>query len=195
MKNFILGILSLTVFFNTQAQTSVTPEPSFKFPPLDKSPMDMIYFPVNYPVLKIQEKINTPPLARLIYSRPQKEGRDIFGGLISYDKVWRLGANEATEIEFFRDVMVKETRLPKGRYTLYAIPTPTQWTVIFNKETDLWGAFKYDEKSDALRISLPVQQNKVPVEALSMNFFATSTGADLAMAWDEVTVVLPITFK
>ena len=63
--------------------------------------MDMVYFPTDYPLLKMAGKTTTPPLMRIIYSRPQKQGRQIFGGLVQYDIPWRLGANEATEIEFF----------------------------------------------------------------------------------------------
>src|SRR5882757_5143182 len=89
-----------------------------KFPPMDKSPMDMSYCPNGYPVQKIQDKITDPLVARLIYSRPQKNGRVIFGELVEYGKVWRLGANEATEIEFYKPVKIGLTKIKKGRYTL-----------------------------------------------------------------------------
>jgi len=75
-------------------------------PPIDKSPMDMSYYPANYPVLKIQDKITEPLLARVIYSRPQKTNRPIFGGLVKYGELWRTGANEATEIEFYNKVKI-----------------------------------------------------------------------------------------
>ena len=120
-------------------------------PPVDKSPMDMCYYPNNYPVLKIQDKVTQPAVARVIYSRPQKNGRLIFGELVEYGKVWRLGANEATEIEFFRSVKIGDKKVEKGRYTLYAIPTEDNWTIILNKDNDTWGAFKYDEQKDVLR--------------------------------------------
>ena len=68
--------------------------------------MDMSYYPNGYPVLKIQDKATEPLVARVIYSRPQKNGRTIFGELLEYGKVWRLGANEATEIEFFQVVKI-----------------------------------------------------------------------------------------
>lgn len=157
--------------------------------------MDMAYYPDNYPVLKIQDKVAEPLVARVIYSRPQKEGRVIFGGLIEYGKVWRLGANEATEIELYRDVKIKDKKLSKGRYTLYAVPTETQWTVIFNKDLDTWGAFKYDEKKDVLRVDLPVQKSAPAVEAFTVMFAKSATGADMLMAWDEAKVTLPLTFK
>ena len=68
-----------------------------ELPPVDKSPMDMSYYPVDYPVLKISDKVADSPAARIIYGRPQKNGRPIFGNLVEYGQVWRLGANEATE--------------------------------------------------------------------------------------------------
>lgn len=84
-----------------------------KLPSLDKSPMDMSFYPVNYPVLKIQDKIKEPLLARVIFSRPQKNGRVIFGDLIEYGVVWRLGANEASEIEFYQNVKINNVRIKK----------------------------------------------------------------------------------
>jgi len=90
-------------------------------------------------------------VARIFYSRPQKQGRKIFGELVEYGQVWRLGANEATEIEFYKDVKIAGKKVPKGRYTLYAIVNENSWTMIINKETDTWGAFKYDPKKDLLR--------------------------------------------
>jgi Protein of unknown function (DUF2911) len=73
-----------------------------KLPALDKSPMDMSYYPAGYPLLKIQDKATEPLVARVLYSRPQKNGRSVFGELLEYGKIWRLGANEATELEFFK---------------------------------------------------------------------------------------------
>lgn len=183
------------------AQTSVNSNssgsaaPAIKFPQLDKSPMDMAYYPANYPVLRIQDKATEPLVARVIYSRPQKEGRTLFGGLVEYGEIWRFGANEATEIELYRDVRVKDKKLPKGRYSLYAIPTETQWTLIFNKDTDIWGAFKYDTKKDVLRVDVPVQKNPSPVEPFTIMFSKSATGADMIIAWDEVMATVPLAFK
>lgn len=178
----------------TGTSTSVQSAPAIMMQQLDKSPMDMAYYPANYPVLRIQDKVSEPLVARVIYSRPQKEGRTIFGGLVQYGEVWRLGANEATEIELYRDVKINNRKLPKGRYTLYAIPTQKEWTVIFNKDTDIWGAFKYDEKKDVLRVSLPVQKVAEPVDMFSIAFTKAASGADMMIAWDEVFVTLPFRF-
>jgi hypothetical protein len=175
--------------------TAASTAPALKLPQLDKSPMDMAYYPVNYPVLKIQDKATEPLAARIIYSRPQKEGRTVFGVLVEYGKVWRMGANEATEIELYKDVRIKDKKLAKGRYSIFAIPTEKDWTIIFNKDTDVWGAFKYDEKKDVLRISVPVQKAATPVEVFTISFNKSNGGADLLIAWDETMASVPLTFK
>jgi Protein of unknown function (DUF2911) len=159
---------------------------------MDKSPMDASYYPVNYPILKIQDKATEPLLARVIYSRPQKNGRAVFGELVEYGKVWRMGANEATEIDFYKDVKIKGKKIKKGRYTLYALVNLDKWTIIVNSETDTWGAFKYDPKKDLVRIEVPVQKNTEQVEALAILFEKENTGFNLVVAWDDNLVKLPI---
>jgi hypothetical protein len=201
MKRTSFAIAFLFCAFVSKAQTqsintsAITTTAPVKVPALDKSPMDMSYFPADYPILKTQNKATTPPVARVIYSRPQKDNRIIFGQLVEYGKVWRLGANEATEIEFFKDVTIGGKKVAKGRYTIYAIPTESKWTVILNKDTDTWGAFVYDDKKDVLRTDVPVQALTTPVDAFSMNFNKTDKGMDLFIAWDNAGVTLPITVK
>jgi hypothetical protein len=161
-------------------------------PALDKSPMDMSYYPLNYPILKIQDKATEPLIARVVYSRPRKEGRVIFGGLVEYGKVWRMGANEATEIEFFSAVRIGDKKIARGRYTLYAIVNDSNWTIILSKDTDTWGAFKYDPKQDVVRVNVPVQMNAEPVESFAMVFDKTTTGFNLIITWDLIRVALPV---
>jgi hypothetical protein len=165
-----------------------------KLPALDKSPMDMSYCPNSYPIQKISDKITDPLTARVVYSRPQKNNRVIFGELVEYGKVWRLGANEATEIEFFQTVRVNDKKIKKGRYTMYCIPYADKWTLIINKETDTWGAFKYDDKKDLVRIDLPVQKQTEILDAFVMAFDKSTTGCNLIMAWDDVKVTMPIVY-
>jgi hypothetical protein len=190
MKKLFL-LLAVYIFCSASfAQTSVS-----KLPTLDKSPLDMAYYPANYPVLKIQDKATEPLIARVIYSRPQKNNRTVFGELVEYNQVWRMGANEATEIEFYRDVQIGGKKIAKGKYTLYAIATPTEWTMILNKETDTWGAFKYDQKKDIVRVKVPVQQNGDNVDAFTMVFEKSISGINLNIVWDTVLVSLPISLK
>ena len=181
---FLLMIISMGV----AAQPNSSP-----LPPTDKSPMDMSYYPPNYPILKIQDKATEPMVMRLIYSRPQLNGRKIFGDLQEYGKVWRLGANEATEIEFFKDVKINGKKVKKGRYTLYAIPFQDKWTFIVNKETDIWGSFRYDELNDVVRMDVPVKKNDT-TEEMTIVFDKSPAGADMNVYWDDVKVSLPIVF-
>ncbi len=187
MKNFLVLVLMM-ICFSASAQLASSP-----IPPLDKSPMDMSYFPVNYPIQKIQNKMPPAPVMRVIYSRPQVNGRKIFGGLQEYGEVWRLGANEATEIEFFKDVEINRKKIKKGRYTLYAIPFTDKWTLIVNKETDTWGGFRYDSLKDVVRMDLPVKKNEM-TEDMSIVFEKTNSGASMNMYWEDVKVALPIVF-
>ncbi|MDB5195903.1 MAG: hypothetical protein JWP88_273 [Flaviaesturariibacter sp.] len=186
---------SILFAFSFFIAVSVNAQTAYKAPAVDKSPMDMAYFPGNYPVLRIQDKASEPLVARVIYSRPQKNGRVIFGDLVEYGKVWRLGANEATEIEFYKDVRIGGKKIAKGKYTLYALVNRDQWTVILNKDTDIWGAFKYDEKKDVVRVEVPVEKLGESVEAFSMQFDKSAAGLNLVMAWDDTKVALPIALK
>jgi hypothetical protein len=196
---FVIGYGSLSM---AQDQTSLITSSSnnaaattAKLPPLDKSPMDMAYFPVDYPTLKTQSKAPQAPLVRVIYSRPQRDGRPIFGELVEYGKVWRMGANEATEIEFFKDAVVGGKRIMKGRYTIYAIPDSSKWTIVINRDTDTWGAFVYDSKKDVVRTEVAVQKMTTPVEPFSMTFSKSDKGTNLIIAWETSTVSLPIEIK
>jgi len=187
MKNLFLAIMAICFSLpGLKAQT--------KLPPIDRSPMDMSYYPDGYPLLKIQDKITEPLAARIIYSRPQKNGRVIFGDLLEYGKVWRLGANEASEIEFYRDARIAAVKVKKGRYTMYCIPYADKWTIIINKETDTWGSFKYDPKKDLLRMDVPVQKQSLPTEEFVMAFEKSASGANLIIVWDDIKVNLPIAF-
>lgn len=198
MKHLFLlfAFASITVASQAQTATRTSFSPAVKLPELDKSPMDMTYYPANYPVLKIQDKVTEPLVARVIYSRPQANNRTVFGELVEWNKVWRLGANEATELELYRDVKIGGKKITKGKYSLFAIPDSTQWTIILNKDTDIWGAFKYDEKKDVVRVPLTVKKTPAPVDAFSMMFEKSGNdGILLDIAWENAMVSLPIELK
>jgi hypothetical protein len=183
--------ISALVIFSVLFLSSFS-QSAAKLPEVDKSPMDVSYYPGNYPILKIQNKVTEPLVVRILYSRPQKQGRKVFGELVEYGKVWRLGANEATEIEFYKDVKIDGQKVAKGRYTLYALVNENAWTMILNKDTDTWGAFKYDSKKDLLRTDVPVQPTGEMVENMSMWFEKTTSGLSLNIAWEQVKISLPI---
>ncbi len=181
----IATLLFLVIVSCAQAQQKPTE--------LDKSPMDMSYWPDNYPILRMSGKAKDQPVARLIYSRPLKNGRDIFGGIIRYNELWRLGANESTEIEFFRNVKVGGKIVAKGRYTVYCIPGETKWTIIINKDNYCWGSFTYDSRKDVARADIETAKTTDTVEAFTMYFDETKNGANLIILWDNIKAVMPVT--
>jgi len=162
---------------------------------LDKSPMDMSYWPSNFPMLKLSGKASGEPFARVIYGRPQKNGRSLFGDIVQYNTIWRLGANEATEIEFFVPVKIDGKLVPKGRYTLYSIPNESNWTLILNTDNFSWGNFSYNAKKDLLRVQVPVIKTMDTTEAFTLYFEETNLGAGLIVLWEQVKVMLPISFS
>lgn len=174
---------------------STTTQPSEKDlqPGLDKSPMDMSYYPVDYPKLKMAGNAKEPLVARVIYSRPQKNGRTIFGELIKYGSVWRLGANEATEIEFFKDVAINDKKVQKGRYVIYCIPHENNWTLVLNNDLYTWG-LKIDSTKDEYKFTIPVAKTRFPYELFTMEFEKANKGMQLIMEWDSIKASLPITW-
>ena len=164
----------------------------------DQSCLDMSWFPVDYPIEKMKGNDSLHLIAKLIYSRPHKKGRNLFGetteSLCVYGTPWRLGANEATEIELFENVNVAGTNIPKGSYVLYCIPHADRWTIIFNSNLHTWGLHLNTAK-DIFKTDVPVLRQEPSLEEFTMVFKENSTGADLIMAWDNVKTVLPIVFS
>lgn len=189
---YLVSFLLLFIFFISNGSAQIPAIPAI--PAVDKSSMDMSTYPANYPLLKIQDKATEPLAARVIYSRPLKGGRIIFGELLEYNKVWRFGANENTEIEFFRDVKISNVKIKKGRYAVFAIPNKDKWTIIFNKDLNSWGSFKYDSAKDIVKVELPVQKVTEIADAFYIYFDKTSTGFLMNAGWDDVKVSLPINF-
>ena len=166
---------------------------------LDISPMDMVYYPVNYPQLKLSSKLTgeklAKPIMRIIYSRPHLHGRKLYPDIFQYNEPWRLGANEATEIQFFEPVIINKKNIAAGRYTLYAIPEKEDWVIVINKSVDDWG-LKQDSTKDIERIKVPITYKNNYTEYFTMFFEKEDTGVvNLVMAWDDVLAQLPITIK
>lgn len=160
---------------------------------VDISPMDMSYYPPDYPILKMDNPRLAPPVMRVIYSRPHLQGRRLFHNLLKYNEPWRLGANEATEIQFFRNVTIQKAKVPAGRYIMYCIPEPDRWTLVLNSNTDTWGLKMVPEK-DVFRFTVPITRGHPSLEYFTMVFQKTETGANLLMAWDDIVALLPIEF-
>jgi len=130
------------------------------------------------------------------YSQPSRKGRLIFGSvaeaLVPYGKLWRTGANEATEIEFNKPLSIAGQKLAAGRYTLFTIPNEDHWTVIFNTELGQWGVFTYEEKDDLLTASAIVEQKEDLVEMFTINFEEDRDNVNLVMSWAHTKAILPL---
>lgn len=132
---------------------------------------------------------------RIVYSRPGVKGREIWGKLVSYDAVWRAGANEATKITFSTDVTVEGKKLKKGSYSFFAIPGKNQWTLIFNKVADQWGAFEYNESEDALRVKVKTEKATWQ-EWLSYTINkASDSSAIIRLEWEKIKVPFKVEVK
>lgn len=129
------------------------------------------------------------------YSRPGVKNRKIWGELVPYNKVWRAGADEATKITFSTDVLIDGKKLPAGAYGFFAIPGGNEWTLIFNKVADQWGAFTYNESEDALRIKVKPVSNSNHDWLLYSFTDMTSTTAQLNLIWEKLKVSFKIEGK
>lgn len=125
----------------------------------------------------------------IAYSSPSVKGRTIWGDLVAYDKVWRAGANEATTFETDKNITVQGKPLPAGKYSFFLIPKESgTWTAIFNKEPKQWGAYKYEESKDALRVD--VKTKALPATQETLVYKVNSNG--FTMDWDKISVPVEI---
>ncbi|TCK68638.1 DUF2911 family protein [Winogradskyella wandonensis] len=176
MKNFRLLTTFAFAFmmlasFNAEAQ---------KFRGLDKSPMDAASIGRG-----------DKQLAKVYYSRPQLNGRTVGKDLAPYGKLWRTGANEATELLLNVDMNLNGTKLKAGRYSLFTIPGETEWEVIVSSDLNNWGASGYKKENTVASIKVPVTMGDESLEAFSMAFEPSDDGVHLHMGWDKVRIAVP----
>jgi len=119
----------------------------------------------------------------IIYSRPAKRGRDIWGGLVPFDEIWRTGANAATQFSTSKDLVIEGTRIPAGTYTLWTTFAPQAQTLIINSQTGQWGT-QYDESQDFARISMSRSPLTESVERFTVSVEKNENGGDLILDWD-----------
>jgi hypothetical protein len=126
----------------------------------------------------------------ITYGRPYKKDRVVFGTLEPYDKVWRVGADEATEIKFDRDVMFNGQAVKAGTYSLFAIPKPESWTIILNPELKQWGAYGYEKikSKNVLETVVPTKNLSKEVEQLTIEIEKKG----ISIAWDKTGVFIPV---
>lgn len=127
---------------------------------------------------------------RVVYSQPMLRGRQMLGDQVPFGKVWRAGANEATELFTTTALRFNDQVLPAGGYSVFVVPNKDSWTIIFNKDLGQWGAYSYDATQDALRVEAPVSKNRDAYEAYTMFF----EKGNLVMTWGTTRAELPIAF-
>jgi hypothetical protein len=149
-----------------------------KFAKIDVSPMDAATFKTDK---------DSPVIAKIIYSRPQLKGRSL-EKLAPSGKVWRTGANEATEITFFNDVTFGGKSIKAGTYSLFTIPGDSEWTIILNSDVNTWGAYSYKEANDVARVSGKVSEGSDSVEAFSITF----SDGFMHLGWGKTRVAVSI---
>lgn len=118
------------------------------------------------------------------YHQPAARGRKMLGEKEPYGEVWRTGANKATTISFSEDVSIEGQPLPKGKYALFTIPGKDQWTIIFNKNANQWGAFNYDQAEDALRVKVDAEETEKYEEVFNINI----EDEGVVLRWEDTKV-------
>lgn len=151
-----------------------------KFAGLDKSPLDVALYKVGR---------NDKPIMKIYYSRPSINNRTL-DKLAPAGQVWRLGANEATELVVNQDLMLAGSKIVKGSYTLFAIPGEKTWTIIVNSDTDGWGAYAYDIAKDVVRFEAEVSNLPESLEALSIDANAAKNA--IFIGWGTTLVTIPV---
>jgi hypothetical protein len=132
---------------------------------------------------------------KITYSQPHKRERVIFGKLVPYGEVWRTGANEATEMTITRDILINNTPLKAGTYSLFTIPDKDSWTIIINSDLGLWGSYNYNAKMDVIRFTVPVQLMQGAIyEPFTIMIDQKNDKAEIILAWDTVQVRIPVQF-
>lgn len=131
--------------------------------------------------------------ASVTYGRPYKNGRNVFGELEKYGKVWRVGADEATTITFKKDVKIGDKEVKAGTYTLFAIPNENEWTIIINSALGQWGAFSYvkTKDKDVAHINVPVKKLDNIIEQLTIRFAENNA---MIIEWDKTQVIVPLSY-
>lgn len=168
-----------------------------EFAKLDKSTLDVAYYPTRAAFRSFaktpEEKAKLTPMIRVVYSRPLASGRTIFGDLVPFDKPWRVGANESTEILFLTPVSIGDQVVPAGRYTIYAVPAQGSWTVKINLDVDGWGAYAYRPEMDIASITVPTASVSDTIDEFSITLYEASEGVvHLKMGWEKTVAEVPI---
>jgi Protein of unknown function (DUF2911) len=158
--------------------------------PFHISKDSLVPSPLDSTVLMFSDK-----KVSVTYSRPSMRGRKIMGGVVPYNVVWRTGANAATSFITQADIMLSGVKIQRGSYTLYTLPSSSQWKLIINKQTGQWGTV-YDQKFDLARIPMNKKMLKQPLEKFTVSLERTSdTSGIMNLAWEKTQLSIQFQLK
>ena len=148
--------------------------------------------PAASPRQKVEQQFSMSKIT-VDYGRPGVKGRKIFGDLVPFGKVWRVGANSSTKITFEQSVNFGGKTVSAGTYGLFVIPTEKEWKVILNKDSQQWGAYTFDEKLNVVDVTVPIQKLAEKQEWFVIELNPVDENAvNLVMKWDFTKVELPL---
>ena len=173
----ILTVLAVGIFIYSYTNDGIFKKPL--------SPKDTVEFKLNDLELEV------------FYNRPSKRNRDVFGGIVAFNQVWRTGANEATTFETNDSLKIGNNYLAAGKYTVWTVPGSERWEVIFNSKQYPWGVNDAMETMreplyDVINISVPIEKLENPVEQFTIAFDNSTDNLSLTMAWDFTKIVVPL---
>ncbi len=158
---------------------------------LSAQPATPLQFPQASPGCTIKQRVGATDI-EVVYSRPSRKDRQVFGNVVPFDKVWRTGANAATKITFSTPVKLNGTDVAAGSYALYTIPGEDEWTIILNKGVGKSGT-QYDEKEDVMRFKTTPQQLSEQIETFMIEFNdLRDESATMNLVWDRTVVPVKI---
>ena len=146
------------------------------------------------PPAEVSGKVG-PSEITINYSQPFVKGRTVWGDLVPYDKVWRTGANEATTINFSKDIIVGGNLIEAGKYALFTIPSKGEWVVIFNSVHEQWGAYKYDEAKDVLRIKVTPTTASEMTEKMTIEIVDGDRSGMINIKWEKLVIPVKLRAK
>ncbi|TPN88909.1 DUF2911 domain-containing protein [Aquimarina algicola] len=181
-KIFALLITFLTLHCTIQSQTDPV-----------KDDLGRFNRPTTSQRAEVSQKIGLD-FIKINYGRPNVKKRKIFGGLLKYGKIWRLGADYQTVIDFQNEYIIEGDTISKGKYALYAIPNEDNWTIFFNKDTEGWGQYTYKPENNVYELNIPVEKSPEFTETFTIGFLNTSlNNGELYVQWENSRIKIPIT--
>lgn len=156
--------------------------------PIYAAAQSALKFPAPSPSATVKQVVGLTDV-EIVYARPAMRGREVFGGLVPFDEIWRTGANAATTVSFSGPVEFGGTMIPAGTYALFSVPGKMAWEVILSSNTKQWGSYEHDAKDEVARVKVMPMKTASTVESLTLSLDEVDAdAATLNIAWENVRV-------